>query len=217
MSDAAHACATPDLGDELPHCARIDVVRVASCKLRTAFGEFDLHGFAEQAGAREFVAMTLGPVANGEPVLVRLHSECLTGDALFSRRCDCGAQLESALRMIARAGCGAPVYLRQEGRGIGLLNKIKAYHLQDNGADTVDANHQLGFAADMRDYGIAASTLRILGIRTVHLLTNNPRKVEALERLGVAVARRLPLVVGWNDDNARYRKTKATRLGHLVL
>jgi GTP cyclohydrolase II len=191
-------------------------VRAATCKLRTAWAEFDLHGYAERGSSREHVAMTLGAVAGGAPVLVRVHSECLTGDALFSRRCDCGAQLEAALRAIARAGRGALLYLRQEGRGIGLLNKIRAYRLQDEGADTVEANHLLGFEADLRDYGVAASMLEDLGIGSVRLLTNNPHKVEALRRHGIVVVERVPLVAGWNEHNARYRIAKAVRLGHLL-
>lgn len=196
--------------------ARPCAVRVASCKLRNAWAEFDLHGFAETGTRHEHAALTLGSVADGSPALVRLHSECLTGDVLFSRRCDCGAQLESALRAIAGEGRGALVYLRQEGRGIGLLNKIRAYQLQDHGADTVEANHLLGFEADPRDYGVAAAILDDLGITSVRLLTNNPRKAHALERHGIAVRERVPLIVGWNEHNARYRLAKAARLGHLL-
>ena len=187
---------------------------VASCKLQTPWGEFDLHGFEEIGAAREHVALTIGQVDGGAPVLLRMHSECLTGDALFSRRCDCGAQLEAAMRVIGEAGRGALLYLRQEGRGIGLLNKIRAYRLQDAGADTVEANHRLGFAADLRDYAIGAALLGRLGVRSVRLMTNNPHKVQALERLGVPVAERVPLLAGWNQHNARYLEAKAARLGH---
>ncbi|HUY81486.1 MAG TPA: GTP cyclohydrolase II [Acidobacteriaceae bacterium] len=189
---------------------------VASCKLHTPWAEFDLHGFEEIGSDREHVALTIGRVNDGAPALVRMHSECLTGDVLFSQRCDCGAQLEAALGTIAQEGRGALIYLRQEGRGIGLLNKIKAYRLQDAGADTVEANHRLGFAADMRDYAIGAAILGELGIRSVRLMTNNPRKVVALEHHGVSVTERLPLLVGWNEHNSRYLKAKATRLGHLL-
>ena len=199
-----------------PRKQAVQAHRVASCKLHTPWAEFDLHGFGEVGGEREHVALTLGAIGDGAPVLVRLHSECLTGDVLFSRRCDCGAQLETALCAIAKEGRGALVYLRQEGRGIGLLNKIRAYGLQDNGADTVDANRWLGFEADLRDYAIGASILRDLGIAAVRLLTNNPRKVEALTALGLSVAERLPLIAGWNEHNARYLMTKAAKLGHLL-
>lgn len=216
MSERLSEPATSARDEVSSRSARPCAVRVASCKLRNAWAEFDLHGFVETGTRNEHVALTLGKVANEIPTLVRLHSECLTGDVLFSRRCDCGAQLESALRAIAREGRGALVYLRQEGRGIGLLNKIRAYHLQDHGADTVEANHLLGFEADPRDYGVAASILDDLGIASVRLLTNNPRKAQALERHGIAVIERVPLIVGWNEHNARYRVAKAARLGHLL-
>ena len=187
---------------------------VARCKLPTPWAEFDLHGFEEVGTAREHVALTLGTFDDGAPVLVRMHSECLTADALFSQRCDCGAQLESAMRAIATGGRGALLYLRQEGRGIGLLNKIRAYRLQDAGADTVEANHRLGFAADLRDYAIGAAVLGELGIRAVRLMTNNPNKVRALEGFGVRVAERVPLLAGRNQHNASYLEAKAARLGH---
>ncbi len=188
---------------------------VASSKLPTPWAEFILHGFVDDQG-REHVALTLGDVADGRPVLVRVHSECLTGDALFSQRCDCGAQLEAALQRIAAAGCGALLYLRQEGRGIGLLNKIRAYALQDQGADTVEANEQLGFAADQRDYGICRVMLAHLGIQQVRLMTNNPRKVSALEGMGAEIIERIPLQAGHNPHNARYLATKAGKLGHWI-
>jgi GTP cyclohydrolase II len=216
MSERSGECAAPACDKASSPTDRPCAVRVASCKLRNAWAEFDLHGFVETGTRREHIALTLGTVAGAAPALVRLHSECLTGDVLFSRRCDCGAQLESALRAIAREGRGALVYLRQEGRGIGLVNKIRAYHLQDHGADTVEANHLLGFAADPRDYGVAASILDDLGITAVRLLTNNPRKAQALESYGIAVIERVPLIVGWNEHNARYRRAKAARLGHLL-
>jgi GTP cyclohydrolase II len=145
-----------------------------------------------------------------------LHSECLTGDALFSLRCDCGFQLEAALKAIAEEGRGALLYLRQEGRGIGLMNKIRAYHLQDGGADTVEANEQLGFGADQRDYGICQPILKHLGITSLRLLTNNPRKVKALESYGLNVTERLPLEFGLNPHNSKYLATKAGKLGHML-
>jgi GTP cyclohydrolase II len=188
---------------------------VESSKLPTRWGVFDIHGFEDAESDKEHIAITMGDVAGGEPLLLRIHSECLTGDALFSVRCDCGAQLEEAMRRIAVEGRGAILYLRQEGRGIGLLNKIKAYHLQDQGADTVEANEQLGFSADMRDYSICRPMLKHLQISRVKLLTNNPRKVEALEQLGVEVAARVPLQTGRNPHNLYYLATKAGKLGHL--
>ena len=159
--------------------------------------------------------LTLGDVGNGEPVLTRVHSECLTGDALFSMRCDCGNQLQAALQAIAAEGRGALFYLRQEGRGIGLLNKIKAYKLQDAGADTVEANEQLGFGADMRDYSMLGPMFRHLQITVARLMTNNPRKVAALEELGVQVLERIALHTDRNPHNEKYLTTKAGKLGHL--
>jgi len=190
------------------------VMRVAACKMQTPWAEFDLHGFEEIGAACEHVALTLGPVGDGAPVLLRMHSECLTGDALFSQRCDCGAQLHAALRVIGERGRGVLLYLRQEGRGIGLLNKIRAYRLQDGGADTVEANRRLGFEADLRSYAVGAALLGQLQVRSVRLMTNNPDKIRALQRLGVSVVERVPLVVGRNVHNARYLETKAARLGH---
>ena len=189
---------------------------VATCRLPTPWAVFDLHGFEEIVSGREHVAVALGQIDDGLPVLARMHSECLTGDALFSRRCDCGAQLEGALAAIAAEGRGVLLYLRQEGRGIGLLNKIRAYRLQDAGADTVDANHQLGLPADLRDYGVAADMLDLLGVRSLRLMTNNPRKIDALEQRGIQVVERTPLIIEPNPHNAGYLRTKALRLGHLL-
>ncbi|WP_345790382.1 GTP cyclohydrolase II [Aromatoleum aromaticum] len=189
---------------------------VASCRLPTPWAIFRMHGFEEPATGREHVALTLGAVADGKPVLTRVHSECLTGDALFSRRCDCGPQLEAALAAIAAEGRGVLLYLRQEGRGIGLLNKVRAYALQDEGADTVEANHLLGFDADTRDYAVAASMLGELGLASLRLMTNNPRKVAALEQYGITVAERVPHIIEPNPHNANYLRTKAQRLGHLL-
>jgi GTP cyclohydrolase II len=194
----------------------VSVVFVAASQLPTPFAVFTMHGFQEVATGREHVALTLGDVADGAPVLGRLHSECLTGDALFSLRCDCGFQLEAALRAIASKGRGVLLYLRQEGRGIGLLNKIRAYELQDAGADTVEANERLGFGADLRDYGICKPILEHLGIHSLRLMTNNPRKVCALTELGIEVEQRLPLQTGLNPHNRRYLATKAGKLGHLL-
>jgi GTP cyclohydrolase II len=187
---------------------------VETCRLPTPFAVFDMHGFEEVESGQEHVVLTLGDVASGEPVLARTHSECLTGDGLFSLRCDCGFQLEHALQTIAEKGCGALMYLRQEGRGIGLLNKIRAYNLQDKGADTVEANEQLGFAADMRDYSICGDMLAHLGINALRLMTNNPRKVKALQEAGLNIVERIPLEVGRNPYNDSYLSTKASKLGH---
>ena len=188
---------------------------VASSRLPTQWGVFDMHGFEDAQSNKEHLVLTLGDVAGGEPVLTRIHSECLTGDALFSMRCDCGSQLEASLKSIAEEGRGALIYLRQEGRGIGLLNKIKAYKLQDEGADTVEANEQLGFGADMRDYSILGPMLRHLNIGSVRLMTNNPRKVAALKEIGIDVTERIALKTGSNPHNEKYLQTKAGKLGHL--
>jgi GTP cyclohydrolase II len=158
----------------------------------------------------------MGTLDDGEPVLLRAHSECLTGDALFSMRCDCGYQLEEALRSVSEAGRGVVLYLRQEGRGIGLLNKVKAYNLQDQGADTVEANEQLGFGADMRNYGMCQPMLEHLGITSIRLMTNNPRKVKALGDAGVTIKERVAIEVGRNPHNNGYLNTKASKLGHYL-
>ncbi len=189
---------------------------VDSCNLPTTWATFRMHAFMETATGKEHIALTLGDVADGQPVLARIHSECLTGDALFSKRCDCGPQLELALQKIAQEGRGALLYLRQEGRGIGLLNKVRAYHLQDLGADTVEANQKLGFAADLRDYSLCDPMLKHLGIESVRLMTNNPRKIAAMEGMKVKVQEHVPLIVKRNPYNERYLSTKVTKLGHLI-
>lgn len=189
---------------------------IEKSKLPTRWGTFDIHGFEDAANHKEHVVISIGDCAGDEPLLVRLHSECLTGDALGSLRCDCGAQLQAAMASIAERGRGAILYLRQEGRGIGLLNKIKAYHLQDAGADTVEANERLGFGADQRDYSLCAPMLSHLGVSKVILMTNNPRKVAALEALGIEVVERRPLQTDSNPHNAKYLSTKAGKLGHLL-
>jgi GTP cyclohydrolase II len=194
----------------------VSIQFIESAALPTPWAVFAMHGFEEQSSGKEHVVLTLGDVSTVEPVLARVHSECLTGDALFSMRCDCGAQLEAAMKAIAKEGRGVILYLRQEGRGIGLLNKIKAYKLQDAGADTVEANEQLGFGADMRDYSICSEMLKHLSISQIRLMTNNPRKVAALEEMGINVAERLALRSGENPHNEAYLKTKAGKLGHLM-
>jgi GTP cyclohydrolase II len=189
---------------------------LVSCWLPTELGEFQLHGVTDPVTGREHAALTMGDIASGAPVLTRLHSECLTGDTLFSLKCDCGPQLRGAIEAIAKEGRGVLVYLRQEGRGIGLVNKIRAYALQQAGADTVDANRLLGLPDDSRDYQIAHDMLVALGVSSVRLMTNNPAKVEALRRFGTTVAERVELNVGGNPHNAGYLDTKARRMGHLI-
>lgn len=189
---------------------------VESSRLPTAWGDFEIHGFEDTESDKEHVVLTMGDVGSGEPVLARIHSECLTGDALFSMRCDCGPQLQAALQAIAAEGRGALFYLRQEGRGIGLLNKIKAYKLQDEGADTVEANEQLGFGADMRNYRVVRSMAEHLKLKSVRLMTNNPRKVKAFEEQGVKVVERIALQTDSNPHNEKYLLTKAGKMGHMM-
>ena len=192
------------------------VERVAGAKLPTAHGEFMVYGYRARYGATEaeHAALVLGDVANGEPVLVRVHSECLTGDVFGSFRCDCGEQVNAALEAIANAGRGVLVYLRQEGRGIGLMNKLRAYELQDQGLDTVEANERLGFAADQREYGVGVQILLDLGVRRVRLLTNNPHKLVSL--YGLEVVARQPLEIPARDRNRAYLETKRLKMGHLL-
>ncbi len=189
---------------------------VASSSLPTAWGEFVIHGFEDADSGKEHVALTMGNVADGKPVLSRIHSECLTGDALHSLRCDCGAQLDAAMQAIAHEGRGILLYLRQEGRGIGLVNKIRAYQLQDQGADTVQANEQLGFEADMRQYDMLKTMLDHLGVKELRLMTNNPRKLQALDDMGILVVDRIPLQTVANPHNRQYLATKADKLGHML-
>ena len=189
---------------------------VTSSRLPTEWGEFNLYVFNEKQTQKEHLVIAMGDLNSSEPVLLRLHSECLTGDALFSLRCDCGPQLKKALQRIAAEGRGAVLYLRQEGRGIGLINKIRAYHLQDEGADTVEANTQLGFDADEREYELVKPMLDFFNIRTIRLMTNNPRKVTALEELGYHVSERIEHRIQPNPYNQYYLQTKALKLGHLL-
>jgi GTP cyclohydrolase II len=193
----------------------LSVVYVASCRLPTPFGEFTMHGFEDPDTGAEHVALVLGDIDAADSVLTRVHSECLTGDCLFSMRCDCGSQLQGAMKRIADEGAGVILYLRQEGRGIGLINKIRAYALQDQGADTVEANERLGFDADLRDYTMCKSMFVHLNVGRIRLMTNNPVKVNALTKLGLEIIERIPLETGKNDHNARYLATKAGKLGHL--
>lgn len=186
---------------------------VSSARLPTRFGDFTIHGFVEASG-QEHVALSYGQWQAGDLVPIRIHSECLTGDALFSTRCDCGFQLEKALQNIVENGRGVLLYLRQEGRGIGLLNKIRAYNLQDTGMDTVEANEHLGFDADLRSYDICKLMLDTLDVSQVELMTNNPRKMQALEQLGIKIAARKPIDHGITKDNKHYLKTKTEKMGH---
>ena len=188
----------------------------SEAKLPTVHGNFQIRIFHEASTGFDHVALTLGDMDGPDPVVVRVHSECLTGDVLGSLRCDCGPQLDSALKVIVERGWGCLLYLRQEGRGIGLHAKIQAYHLQDQGADTLDANLMLGLPADSRDYSIAASMLTALDITHVSLLSNNPNKREQLEKHGIKVADLIPLVVGVSEQNRFYLETKVERMGHKI-
>jgi len=189
--------------------------KVAQATLPSRFGEFEIHGF-RGGEDEEILALVHGDVSDAEDVLVRLHSQCVTGDALGSLRCDCREQLESALTVAAEAPCGIVLYLPQEGRGIGLLNKIRAYSLQDAGLDTVEANHALGFPNDLRKYDLAASVLSQLNVRSVRLLTNNPLKINGLEAAGIHVRGVVPLRIQENQHNAFYLETKRRKNGHLL-
>lgn len=187
---------------------------ISSAKLPTKWGLFHIHGFVETESQQEHVALSFGKWQKDEIIPIRVHSECLTGDALFSTRCDCGAQLEKGLQNIVEHGKGVLLYLRQEGRGIGLLNKIEAYKLQDSGMDTVEANEHLGFDADMRDYSICKLMLDTLNVSRIKLMTNNPKKLNALKSLGIDVVERTPIDHGITDDNRNYIRTKTEKLGH---
>lgn len=192
------------------------VKRVASAKLPTEYGEFSLHAFENQIDKKVHIALVCGEIGDGQEVLVRVHSQCFTGDVLHSVRCDCGGQLDKALRRIAAEGRGVLLYLDQEGRGIGLANKIRAYALQDEGLDTVEANERLGFKADQRDYGVGVQILRELGIASMRLLSNNPRKLVAIEGYGLSVTEWLPLEIPASPSSLRYLSTKRNKLGHIL-
>jgi 3,4-dihydroxy 2-butanone 4-phosphate synthase/GTP cyclohydrolase II len=192
------------------------VHRVAEARLPTEFGEFRVVGYRNDVDAHEHVALVYGEVQDGESVLVRMHSKCLTGDVFHSMRCDCGWQLHTAMQMVVEAGRGVIVYLDQEGRGIGLLNKLKAYELQDKGADTVTANEALGFKPDLRNYGIGAQILLDLGLKSIRVITNNPRKLVGLEGYGLRVVEGVRIVAPSTDENSSYLETKRDKMGHLL-
>jgi GTP cyclohydrolase II len=192
------------------------VTRKTSARIPTRHGDFKLCYYTNTLDDKEHLAICRGDVAAADEVLVRIHSECFTGDVLGSLRCDCGEQLERSLEMVAEAGVGVVLYMRQEGRGIGLLSKLQAYNLQDQGYDTVDANLMLGHEADERDYTLAARILEELGVKAVRLITNNPLKIRALEEQGIRVDARVPLTVRANAENEHYLRTKAQRMQHLL-
>lgn len=196
--------------------SKLSVTRKASARIPTVHGDFQLCYYTNTLDSKEHLALYMGKISSDKPVLVRVHSECFTGDVLGSRRCDCGEQLDRAMAKVAEAGTGIILYLRQEGRGIGLLEKLRAYNLQDQGFDTVEANLMLGHEADERDYSLAAPMLRDLGAGAVRLMTNNPAKISALEKYGIKVSERVSLEVAANTDNAGYLLTKARRMDHIL-
>ncbi len=213
-----HDLKVGSIADVISHRLKHDslVKREVEVRMPTEFGDFRLIGYTNAIDQAEHVALVMGKPDAERPCLVRVHSECLTGDVFTSRRCDCGSQLHAAMRQVAEVGEGVVLYLRQEGRGIGLLNKLRAYELQDVGHDTVEANMKLGFKADLRDYGIGAQILRDLGLRRLRLLTNNPKKIIALDGYGLEVSERVQLEVGEHEDNIAYLTTKRDKMGHLL-
>jgi 3,4-dihydroxy 2-butanone 4-phosphate synthase/GTP cyclohydrolase II len=215
---AKHGLRMITIADLIAYRRRHDklVERVVSTAMPTAFGEFTVVGYRSLVDDKHHVALVKGEVAGEEDVLVRVHSECLTGDVFHSLRCDCGQQLEAALSQIEAAGRGVLLYLAQEGRGIGLLNKLRAYKLQEEGYDTVDANLELGLPADLRDYGIGAQILVDLGLTSIRILTNNPKKIRGLEGYGLSVSAQVPIEHAPNPHNAAYLRAKAERMGHTL-
>lgn len=189
---------------------------IETCNLPTDLGEFKVHAFTEEAKSKDHLAIGMGDLLTNEPVLCRIHSQCITGESFFSMRCDCRYQLTESLTQIAEKGRGVVFYLQQEGRGIGLSNKIRAYNLQDKGFDTVEANHQLGFKGDERGYDIVSGMINFLGIKKVDLMTNNPKKIKALEAMGVIINQRVQISSSTNKYNEKYISTKIKKLGHLL-
>ncbi|QCI19835.1 MAG: GTP cyclohydrolase II [Buchnera aphidicola (Brevicoryne brassicae)] len=194
----------------------MQLIKIEKAMLPTPWGNFFIFGFEEKKNGKNHVALVYGNIKKNTPILSRVHSECLTGDALFSLRCDCGTQLEMAMKIISKEGTGVLIYHRQEGRNIGLLNKIKAYALQDQGLDTVEANEKLGFSADERDFSLCADIFKILNIKKIRLLTNNPFKVKMLTNAGINIVERVPIIAEKNSKNSFYLKTKAKKMGHLL-
>lgn len=192
------------------------IEEITSLKMPTKYGEFNMKVYEDKVTGKEHLALVMGDISGEEPVLTRVHSECLTGDALGSKRCDCGEQYDKAMREIAKKSRGILIYMRQEGRGIGLVNKLKAYNLQDKGFDTVDANIELGFPADLRDYSVSAQILKDLGVSSVELMTNNPAKIDGLKKYGINVKERVPIEVTCNDVNKFYLETKKIKMNHIM-
>ena len=206
------------VADVIAHRIKTETLvrEVVRASLPTKYGDFDLVGFDNDIDHKEHVALVKGDISPDDPVLVRVHSECLTGDVFGSRRCDCGEQLHNSMMMIEKEGKGVIVYMRQEGRGIGLINKLRAYHLQENGKDTVEANIELGFPPDLRDYGLGAQILVALGVKKMRLMTNNPKKIIGLEGYGLEIVERVPIEIPPNDKNKDYLKTKKDKMGHIL-
>lgn len=206
----------PETNNCVPQCRKLSIEKVATAKLPTKIGDFKIVGYRSLNSSEEFVVLLKGEMNPNVPTLVRIHSQCLTGDVFGSIKCDCGPQLQKSMEMIEAEGCGAIVYQQQEGRGIGIINKIRAYALQDGGADTVEANEKLGFEVDAREYQQCAEILFNLGLCKVRVLSNNPDKIRALEEAGLNVIERVPIEIAAQEPAAHYLRTKKEKLGHLI-